>query len=54
MEIFSNPLISVGDIITVNYPKNDLDGTQKFVVTRVSSSFREGLNTRISARSIYS
>jgi len=54
MEIFSNPLISVGDIITVNYPKNDLDGTQKFVVTRVSSSFREGLNTSISARSIYS
>ena len=54
MEIFSNPLISVGDIITINYPKNDLDGTQKFVVTRVSNSFREGLNTSISARSIYS
>ena len=54
MEIFSNPLISVGDIITINYPKNDLDGTQKFVVTRVNNSFREGLNTSISARSIYS
>lgn len=54
MEVFSNPLISVGDIITINYPKNDLDGTQKFVVTRVNNSFREGLNTSISARSIYS
>lgn len=54
MEVFSNPLISVGDIITINYPKNDLDGTQKFVVTRVSNSFREGLSTSITARSIYS
>jgi hypothetical protein len=54
MEIFSNPLISVGDIITINYPKNDLNGTQKFVVTRVNNSFREGLSTSISARSIYS
>ena len=54
MEIFSNPLISVGDIITINYPKNDLDGTQKFVVTRVNNSFKEGLTTSISARSIYS
>jgi len=54
LEVFSNPLISVGDIITVNYPKNDLDGTQKFVVTRVSNSFRGGLSTSITARSIYS
>lgn len=54
LEIFSNPLISVGDIITVNYPKNDLDGTQKFVVTRVTNSFKGGLSTSITARSIYS
>lgn len=54
MQIFSNPLISVGDVITINYPKNDLDGTQKFVVTRVNNSFKEGLTTSISARSIYS
>lgn len=54
MEIFSNPLISVGDIITINYPKNDLDGTQKFVVIKVNHSFKEGLSTAISARSIYS
>jgi len=54
MEVFSNPLISVGDIITINYPKNDLDGTQKFVVTRVNNSFKGGLSTSITARSIYS
>lgn len=54
IEIFSNPLISVGDIITVNYPKNNLSASQKFVVTSVDHSFGEGLSTSISARSIYS
>jgi len=54
IQVFSNPLISVGDIITINYPKNDLDGTQKFVVTRVNNSFKGGLSTSITARSIYS
>ena len=54
MEIFGNPVIEVGDIITVNYPKNNLDGTQKFLVTNVKSNFDGGLSTSISARSIYS
>jgi hypothetical protein len=54
MEIFSNPLISVGDIVGINYAKNGLDGTQKFVITKVNNSFGEGLSTSITARSIYS
>jgi hypothetical protein len=54
MEIFGNPAIEVGDIITVNYPKNDLDGTKKFLVTNVTTSFEEGVSTSITARSIYS
>jgi len=54
MSVFSNPLISVGDVITVNYPSNNLDGTQKFVVTNVNNSFSQGLETSITARSIYS
>ena len=54
MEIFGNPAIEVGDIITVNYPKNDLNGTQKFLVTNVNSNFDGGLSTSITARSIYS
>lgn len=54
MEIFGNPAIEVGDIITVNYPKNDLDGTKKFLVTNVNTSFNEGVSTNITARSIYS
>ena len=54
MEVFGNPAIEVGDIITVNYPKNDLDGTKKFLVTNVRTSFDEGVSTSITARSIYS
>lgn len=54
LETFGNPLISVGDVIAVNYPQNGLDGAEKFVVTRVSNSFGEGLETSITARSIFS
>lgn len=54
MNVFGNPLISVGDVISVNYPQNNLDGTEKFIVTRVNNSFKEGLETTITARSIFS
>ncbi len=54
IEVFGNPLISVGEIIAITYPKNNLDGTQKFLVTSVSLSLGEEPTTRISARSIYS
>jgi len=52
MQVFGNPLVSVGDIITVNYPSNNLDGTQKFVVMNVSNSFNQGLETSITARTL--
>lgn len=54
LEIFGNPAIEVGDVITINHPKNNLDGTKKFVVTNVNNSFGEGLQTSITARSFYS
>ena len=54
LETFGNPLISIGDVVTINYPSNDFDGTEKFVVTQVNNSFKEGLQTSITARSIYS
>jgi len=54
LEIFSNPLISVGDIVTINYPSNGLDETQKFIVLGISNSFDGGLSTKITTRSIYS
>jgi hypothetical protein len=54
LDIFSNPLISVGDIVTINYPANGLDGTQKFIVSSINNSFDGGLSTKITTRSIYS
>ena len=54
IKTFANPLISVGDVISVNYPFNGFDGTQKFVITNVTQSWGEGLSTELTARSIYS
>jgi hypothetical protein len=54
MEIFGNPLLSVGDVITINYPDNNLDGTGKFIITNVNLTYDGGLSTTITARSIYS
>lgn len=54
LDVFSNPLISVGDIVTINYPANGLDGTQKFIVSSINNSFDGGLSTKITTRSIYS
>lgn len=54
MEVFGNPAIEVGDVINIIYAKNNLDGTQKFLVTNVNISFDEGVSTSITARSIYS
>ena len=52
MQVFGNPLISVGDVITINYPSNNLDGTKKFVVMNVNNSFNQGLETSITARTL--
>ena len=54
LEVFSNPLISVGDIVTINYPSNGLNGTQKFIVLGINNTFDGGLSTKITTRSIYS
>jgi hypothetical protein len=54
IEVFGNPAIEPGDIISISYAKNNLDGTQKFVVTNVTNQFEGGLSTTVTARSIYS
>lgn len=54
IEVFSNPLLSIGDIVSVKYANNNLDGTGKFLVTNVSQNYNEGLETSIKVRSIYS
>ena len=52
MKVFGNPLISVGDIITVNYPYQGFTIDQKIIVVKVSQSFREGLETQIVGRTL--
>ena len=52
MQVFGNPLVSVGDVITINYTSNNLDGTKKFVVMNVTNSFNQGLETSITARTL--
>ena len=52
--IFGNPLISVGDIVTIDYAYHELTTALKFVVTDVTQTWSEGLETTISVRSIYS
>ena len=54
LSVASNPLINVGDVITVSYPENNLSASNKFIVTNVDMSYEEGINTSITARSIYS
>lgn len=54
LEVFGNPLLVPGDIISINYPSNGLSGTEKFIVTNVNNTYGGGLSTTFTARSIYS
>lgn len=52
MEVFGNPLISVGDIITIKDSYNGLTTSQKFVVLTVKNNFNNGLETNITCRTL--
>ena len=52
LEIFANPLIQIGDIISVSYTYQGLSGTEKFVIVSIENQWQEGLTTTITARSI--
>lgn len=52
MQVFGNPLISPGDIITINYPLQGISNTVKYIVVRVDLKFEEGVFTTISCRAI--
>jgi hypothetical protein len=46
LNIFGNPLIQVGDIITLSYSLNGIS-QQKYLVKFVSHSFSQGLSTTL-------
>jgi hypothetical protein len=51
IKIFGNPLIQVGDVITLSYSLKGISG-QKYVVHSVSNEFRSGLETRLTLKKI--
>lgn len=52
LEIFGNPLIQVGDIITLTYSLNGIN-SQRYLVHSVSQSFDSGLSTRLVLKRVY-
>jgi hypothetical protein len=52
MTIFGNPLVSVGDIVSIKNTYQGLAGTENFIVTEVRHSFSEGLETSITCRTL--
>jgi hypothetical protein len=46
LTIFGNPLLQVGDIVTLTYPLTGIN-QQKYVVHSVSQNFSEGLETKL-------
>jgi len=52
MEVFGNPLISVGDIVSIKYTYQGLAGTEKFIVLSVQHNYNEGLSTSIVCRTL--
>jgi len=52
MQVFGNPLISPGDIVTINYPLQGISNTIKYIVIKANIRFEEGVFTTISCRAI--
>lgn len=46
LNIFGNPLIQVGDVVTLSYPLNGIS-QQRYVVHSVSQDFNSGLSTNL-------
>lgn len=53
MEVFGNPLLSPGDIVSINYPLQGLSKeTGKYIIVRVENDYSEGISSKISCRAI--
>ena len=52
LTIFGNPLISVGDIVSVKYVYEGFAGTESLIVTNVNHQYSQGLETTIICRSL--
>jgi hypothetical protein len=54
MQVFGNPLLNVGDIISITHPLQGLDAgnSERFIVTNINHSYDQGLQTNIKCRLI--
>jgi hypothetical protein len=52
LTVFGNPLISVGDIVSVKYSYEGFSGTESLIVTNVNHQYSQGLGTTIICRSL--
>jgi hypothetical protein len=52
MSIFGNPLISIGDIVSIKYTYQGLAGTENFIVVSVKHNYSSGLQTDIVCRAL--
>jgi hypothetical protein len=52
MDVFGNPFISVGDLITIKYSYQGFAGTEKLIVTSVTHRYNAGLETAITCRTL--
>lgn len=52
MSIFGNPLIQLGDIVSIKHAYQKFDGTQSLIVTNITHSYSNGLRTEIVCRTI--
>lgn len=53
MTVFGNPILSAGDIVSINYPILGMtQSSNKYVITKCTLDYKEGVNTTISCRAI--
>jgi hypothetical protein len=52
MTVFGNPLLSLGDIITINYPFQELNGEERFIITSIEHAYSGSLDTNIQCRAL--
>ena len=52
MSVFGNPLISVGDIVSISNDYQGFEGTEKLIITNVSQRFDQGLETEVTCRTL--
>ena len=52
MDVFGNPFISVGDLITIKYSYQGFAGTEKLIVTSVTHRYNAGLETSVTCRTL--